>query len=194
MKILFETERLIVRQWELSDAPALYEYASDPEVMDFMPFPIYTSMEMADERMRDRQEIYAKHELGDDVDWAICEKENPQKAIGSIGTSKWHFDRGVIEFGYLMNKKYQGKGYMTEAVIGLLKYLKANAGSVGMNLKAFEAKFDPANKASGRVMEKVGMRFAGTVHEPRGNNRSGNKPIENMQLYRISTDDLIKNT
>ena len=43
--MILETERLILRPWEESDAESLYEYAKDPQIGPIAGWPQHTSME-----------------------------------------------------------------------------------------------------------------------------------------------------
>ena len=43
--MIIETERLILRPWEESDAESLYEYAKDPDVGPIAGWPVHTSVE-----------------------------------------------------------------------------------------------------------------------------------------------------
>ena len=47
--MILETERLILRPWEVGDANDLFQYASDPEVGPIAGWPVYTSVENSKE-------------------------------------------------------------------------------------------------------------------------------------------------
>lgn len=74
--MVFNTERLVLRPWEESDAESLYEYAKDSDVGPIAGWPIHTSVE-------DSREII-KTVLAVDETYAICKRED-NRAIGSIG-------------------------------------------------------------------------------------------------------------
>ena len=86
MTIIYETERLIVRQWEDYDYKDLYEYASDVSVTKYLSFPTYLSLETAIERISFVKEQYNSGEGV--VDYCIELKET-NKVIGSIGIVKY---------------------------------------------------------------------------------------------------------
>ena len=50
--MIFETERLILRPWQESDADDLYRYASDPQVGPIAGWPVHTSVENSLEIIR----------------------------------------------------------------------------------------------------------------------------------------------
>lgn len=56
---------------------------------------------------------------------------------------------GEIEIGYGTYEEFQGKGFMTEAVGGLIAWAKEQAG-----VKAIIASTDKSNMASSKVLEK----------------------------------------
>jgi len=194
MIILYETERLIIRQWEEKDAADLFEYCSDGEVTKYLRFPTYTDIKDAHERIADMQKRYAKDKIKE-TDWAIVlksgvgevEDENStEKAIGSIGIvsyEKGYKDANPIaEIGYIMNTKFQGKGYMTEALVGMFKWIKHS------NIaKRIEAKHDTANEASGRVMQKAGMIFEGIKRKATSNNMNARADVA---IYSILWEEI----
>lgn len=76
-----------------------------------------------------------------------------QKIIGSVAVSE--IMRGCFLSGFLgyrMDKDYTGKGYMTEAVAKVVEYAFSELG-----LHRLEANIMPRNKASLRVVEKLGF-------------------------------------
>lgn len=161
---IFETQRLAVREWQPHDAPALFEYASNPEVTAFLTFPTYIQMDEAHERMRERRALYSKHATGDPTswaDWAITLKsgEHKDKAIGSIGFSGYDEKSKIAEIGYMLNINFQGKGYMSEALSGFLSWVANNPSIKKSGIKTIIAKFDLENIASKRVLEKAGFQF-----------------------------------
>jgi len=50
MNIIYETERLIIREWEDEDYEDLFEYASDERVAKYL-FPPYKDLETAKKRI-----------------------------------------------------------------------------------------------------------------------------------------------
>ena len=162
-KIIYETERLIVRQWEEKDVKDLYEYASNSEVTKFLSWPTYEDEQNAINRINFLLESYKQEQI--DTDYAI-ELKSENKVIGSIGFMDYkQKNEGSLEIGYVLNPKYQGFGYMTEALIGAFKYLKRN------NIaKRIVCKHDTLNEKSGNVMKRAGMTFEGVLRKDGINN------------------------
>jgi len=163
MKILYETERLIVRKWENEDYLDLYEYASDNNVTKFLSWPTYTSLDDAVTRINFVNQQYSENVV--DTDYCI-ELKGTNKVIGSIGIVDYDEDNeGEVEIGYLLNPKFQGQGFMTECLVGMFKFIKKN------NIaKRIVLKHDVENVKSGNVMKRAGMVFEGVLRKAGKNN------------------------
>ena len=152
----FETERLILRPWELSDADNLYEYAKDERVGPIAGWPAHTSVEHSMEII--------KTVLGLPKTYAVCLKED-NKAIGSIGLmigkqSNLPIGPDEAEMGYWIGVPFWGKGLIPEAVRCLMKY---GFEVLGMN-KLWCGYFD-GNTKSKRVQEKCGFQHHSTLKD-----------------------------
>lgn len=163
MKVLFETERLIIREWEMKDKEDLYEYASNPIVTKYLTFPTYQSIQEAVDRITYLQDCYKNG--GYMQDYAV-ELKKESKVIGAITIVDYNAsNEGLAEIGYCLNDKYHGNGYMTEALKGIIKYIKDN------NIaKRITAKHDVDNYKSGNVMKRAGMTFEGIRRRAGKNN------------------------
>ena len=163
MKIIFETERLIIRQWNEKDYIDLFEYASNNDVTKFLCWPTYNNEQDAVNRINYLLEEYKKEKV--DNDYAI-ELKNEKKVIGSIGFMHYSTkNEGSIELGFVLNPNYQGHGYMTEALVGAFKYIKKQ------NIaKRITALHDTLNEKSGNVMKRAGMKFEGVLRKSGSNN------------------------
>ncbi len=163
MKIKFETERLIVREWEEYDYKDLFEFASDSDVTKYLLYKTYESQEDAKLRIETLKEKYkTENRYGD---FAI-ELKTENKVIGCISIILKSVQAGgIVELGWTLNKKYQGSGYMTECIKELLRYIKKN------NLaKRIEGRHDTQNIKSGEVMKRCGMTFEGIARKSGDNN------------------------
>jgi ribosomal-protein-alanine N-acetyltransferase len=146
-----ETPRLLLRDLTRNDFDALHAISSDPEVFrmnDFVPA----------DKAHLREWLQDPPPADDDTPpsgamWAIVLKST-NEMIGWIGFGPPGDPRlGDLDFGYALNRAYWNQGYMTEAVRGMLAYcfdvIKA---------QKIAASHRDDNPASGRVMQKVGMR------------------------------------
>ena len=182
MKIIYETERLIIRQWEHKDEQDLYEYASDVNVTKFLSFPTYQSLQDAKERIDDLQERYQDGSVVQDY---CLEYKGLHKVIGAIGIPHYlEKNEGEAEVGYVLNPKFEGQGFMTEAVLGMFQYIKQN-----QIAKRIIAKHDVENVKSGNVMKRAGMTFEGVLRKAGVNNYHSR---HDLAIYSI-LDEEIKN-
>ena len=151
-----ETERILLRYWQESDAEALFKYASDPDVGPRAGWPVHKSVEESREIIRTF--------FHNETTWAIVLKETGE-AIGCIGyytheTSNIPIGENDCEVGYWVGKPYWNKGICTEALKLMLDYC--------INEKHFEdiwADHFTGNPASGRVMEKCGFIDTGMLNK-----------------------------
>ena len=144
---IVETERLVLRHVTLDDAEAMFEYASDRENTRYT-FPTNQSLE---ETKNNIAQFYLANPLGR---WGIELKSNGQ-FIGTIDLHKIDTVLKKAAIGYIINKKYWKQGLTTEATRAVIELAFEK---IGMN--KLIAVHDKANPASGRVMEKSGMRYS----------------------------------
>lgn len=155
---MFETERLIIRRFRIEDAQDVYECCNDYEVVKTtlgLPWP-YT-LEMAKGWIEKHPE---REKLGQSYEFAICLKENPDKAIGCISLMDIHPVAKRAEMGYWVNRKFWKQGIATEAAKFMLKF-----GFEELGLHSVIARYFDINPASGRVMEKCGMTYVGKIRD-----------------------------
>ena len=163
MNIIYETERLIIRQWEEKDYQDLFEYASKDIVTKFLCWPTYQEIQTAIDRINFLLEEYKQEKI--ENDYAI-ELKSEKKVIGSIAFMHYKSkSEGSIEIGFVLNPNYQGKGYMTEALKGAFRYIK-----VKNIAKRIFSMHDVLNEKSGNVMKRAGMTFEGILRKEGSNN------------------------
>lgn len=175
MRKIFETERLIIREWENPDYLDLYEYASDKDVTKYLHFKTYENKQTAKERIRYCREQYkVNNKLGE---FAI-ELKSEKKVIGAINLSLDTLKAGgIIALGWVLNKKYHGFGYMTECVKESFNFIKRNGLA-----KRIRATHDVDNFKSGNVMKRVGMTFEGISRKAGENNFHSRYDIANYSI------------
>lgn len=158
-----ETDRLLLRRFTVDDADDMYNnWASDPEVTEFLTWPVHPSADFTRQLLKD---WISNYEDGAYFNWAIELKENGQ-VIGNISVVNLDEKIEAAEIGYCMSKNYWGQGIMPEALKAVSDYL---FDVVGLNRVA--ACHDVNNPKSGRVMEKAGMKLEGTLRATGKNNR-----------------------
>ena len=151
------TSRLVLRPLRLSDAAGVFAYRSDPEVARYQ---IWEPRDVKDVRcfiegLQDREP--------DTPDtWyqlAITLRES-KALIGDCGLRFPVNEPNQVEVGITLTRAYQGQGYATEAVKGVLDWLFVSLGK-----HRIYARVDPRNEASIALLERVGMRKEGHLRE-----------------------------
>lgn len=126
---ILETQRCVVRELTLDDLDALFELYAD-EGMDTFTEPLYPYEEEKEFQRAYINNMYRYFGYGM---WLVFEKETG-KLIGRAGLEHREYNDVVeLELGYLIGKKYQGKGYATEVCTAILEYAKENAGFERIN-------------------------------------------------------------
>ncbi|MDR2145399.1 MAG: GNAT family N-acetyltransferase [Tannerella sp.] len=180
----FQTERLILRAWQDSDAESLFKYAKNPNIGPKAGWQPHTSVENSLEIIRTV--------LSADKTYAVMLKETGE-AIGSVGIMTLRSEirsaemaENECEIGYWIGEPFWGQGLIPEAVQELLRYVFEN-----MRLSAVWCGYFDGNEKSRRVQEKCGFVYHHTEH---------NKPvpllndIRTEHFTRITFEDLEKRT
>jgi [ribosomal protein S5]-alanine N-acetyltransferase len=149
MRIVFETPRLLLREFILDDAPLLLALNSNPEVLKYLHEPLLTAEEQALHILENVILPQYKNNLGR---WAIHIKDT-NEFIGWCGL-KYLADRDEIDLGYRLMQPYWGKGYAFEAAKHTLDY-----GFKELHLKTIVGRAHIENTASLNILEKTGMQY-----------------------------------
>ena len=149
MHIVFETPRLLLRQFTEDDAPFILQLNSDADVIKYLHEPLLTGVEQARKIIVDIILPQYKNHLGR---WAIHVKHN-NEFIGWCGL-KYRPELDEIDLGYRLKKSAWGKGYATEAARHTLDHALNT-----LHLPVITAHAHIENFASIKVLEKTGMRF-----------------------------------
>ena len=147
--VILETERLVLRQFELSDARHFHELNNDPAVIRYTGDPPFESVEAAEEFIRSYK-VYERDGYGR---WAVELKANGE-FLGFCGL-RLDDDGSETDIGFRFHQRHWGKGYATESAKACLEY-----GLKTLGLKRIIGRAMHENKASIRVLEKLGMRYS----------------------------------
>lgn len=153
--IKIETQRLILRPFSLSDALEVQQLAGDKDIaanVRMIPHPYPDGM--AEDWINSLDD---KLEHGE-IHLAITLKSGCA-LVGAIGLISDSANESA-ELGYWIGKPYWNKGYCTEAARAMTRY-----GFEQMNLNRIHAFYMTKNPASGRIMQKTGMTFEGTLRK-----------------------------
>ena len=160
-----ETRRLILRRFTTEDADAMFSnWASDHEVTKFLTWPTHTSTQVSKSVISNWLDLYSND---NHYSWAIVLKELGEP-IGSIAAVKQDPETNMVHIGYCIGQKWWRKGYTSEALCRLVRFFFEE---VGVN--RIESRHDPRNPNSGKVMQKAGLKYEGTLRKSDRNNQGG---------------------
>lgn len=160
---VLETERLVLRPFEITDAADMfYNWASDDEVTQYLTWPTHKELKITEGIVSIWIDRYKNT---DHYHWAISLKETG-KVIGSISFANIDTSLESCEAGYCIGKAWWNKGLMTEAFQAVI-----NLGFNEIGFERIAARHEVANTASGCVMQKCGLQYEGTLRKILKNNR-----------------------
>ncbi|MGG0715969.1 GNAT family N-acetyltransferase [Robertmurraya massiliosenegalensis] len=145
---IIETNRLILRKLRKEDASRLYIYLSKEEVVQYYDIEKFPSVQEAEELI---ESLLFRYQSRNQIRWGITLK-GKNEIIGTCGFHALEEEHLKGEIGFDLDPIYWKKGFMTEAVSGLVEY-----GFGEMKLNRIEALYSPLNYASKRVLEKNGF-------------------------------------
>jgi RimJ/RimL family protein N-acetyltransferase len=149
-----QTSRLFLRPLGISDASALFEARSDPQVMHYWDWPVQNSVAEVEGIIADHFPQVAD---GNVLWWAVAlSPDGP--AIGECDLSEIDHRNGVAEVGFLFAMRHWGKGYAREAMEAVIAHAFG-----AMGLSRLWARFHAGNQASQRLLEKLGFVYEGTL-------------------------------
>ena len=141
---IINSNRLILREFEKSDSHYMFiNWATDEESCK------YTNMTIAEKEDNCKTviDLWGNYYDKGLFMWAICIKENNEP----IGMISFEMSENP-EIAFIISKKYNNRGYATEALTSVLKFSVENLG-----MKYFWSYHFTENIGSGKVMQKAGM-------------------------------------
>jgi len=152
MKIITQTERLYLREFNSKDATHFYNLNLDEAVLRYTGDYVFKSVNSAEYFLKNYNQ-YQLHNMGR---WAVCDK-NTDEFLGWCGL-KFHPNSKIntqfVEVGYRFLKKNWNKGYATESCIATIDY-----GFNQLKLKMIFAHAHINNLPSHNVLKKCGLHF-----------------------------------
>jgi len=140
--IYLETDRLILRNYQLKDISDFYEIMSQEFVARHQNFVAPLSRERCEQSVTKRL---------DNDSYLVCELKENGKVIGTLEQEKE--DNGNYAIGYEFSEKYGKKGYATESVKALISHL-----FLTLDARRIYADMDEGNVNSWRLLERLGFR------------------------------------
>ena len=149
MKVILETERLLLREMTEQDFDALYKVFSDSEIMCHYPYTF------DEERVREwilrNMNRYKENGFGL---WAVCLKDTGE-VIGDCGLTLQNIEGTMLpEIGYHIRRDCQRKGYAKEAALAVRDWAFANT-----DHPALYSYCKYTNTGSIATAESVGMHY-----------------------------------
>lgn len=157
-RIIFETERLVVRQLEKQDVNTIYEYRNQEEINYFQTYDAFTKKEISEMIVKNKN----VNLFSDVALFAIANKED-NKIIGELFTSYKNNAKEYI-IGFTLTKENQNKGYAFEAVSELLVNVATQNKNVIFTCTIYEK-----NLKSIKLIEKLEFKKTNQFYGPKGN-------------------------
>lgn len=159
-----ETDRLILRRYVIEDADAMYKnWASDSEVTKFLTWQPHSSVEVSRGIIENWLKEYSDEKY---YQWAIVLKDNGNEPIGDISVGQVNEDISMVHIGYCLGRAWWRRGIMSEALKAVMDFMFDT-----VEVNRVEARHDPRNPNSGKVMQKCGMKYEGTLRSADRNNQ-----------------------
>ncbi|WP_437734139.1 GNAT family N-acetyltransferase [Sorangium sp. So ce1335] len=142
------TPRLRLRALGPGDAERVFRLRSDPEVTRYLGRAPDSSLADAEQHLAVIREGIRTDAA---IYWGITRKESGE-LVGTGGFWRWNKPHRWAEIGYGLLPELWGQGIMTEALGAMLPF-----GFESMDLHRVEAQLDPENRASARLLERLGF-------------------------------------
>ena len=154
-KIVLKGKRIYLRPLRIVDAKLIVELAKDKSVARFTRIPHPYTIKDAYKFLRDCNK---KRREGKAHNFGIFLKDNTY--IGSIGIHEISRINKKCEMGYYLGKRFRRKGYMTEAVKVISKFIFNK-----LKLHRIEITIHPKNLRSQKLIERIGGKYEGYMRE-----------------------------
>ncbi len=151
-----ETQRLILRRYRPSDAQAVYEnWASDPEVARFWSWEPHKDVHVTENLIDGWIAAYAQPNY---YHWAVVLKATGQP-VGYVYLDEHDEAEQSASIHFLLSRSLWNRGLITEACRCVLGFAFQQAG-----FQRIHSRHHVLNPACGKVLEKCGMQYIGSVH------------------------------
>ena len=172
-----QTARLVLRRFSMEDAAAVFQgWTGDPGTSRFVMAAPHASLSETEQLLETYQHAYQRKDF---YMWAIT-WEN--MVVGYVSATEQQSNTRSISIGYCLNRRYWGRGFATEAASAVIDYL------FGQGFYRVFGYYHPLNPASGRVLQKCGMKFEGVI---RGGSMLAGEICDCVQYSRLRWDPCI---
>lgn len=172
-----ETPRLRLRPLASDDAPAAFRnWTGDPRLTTFLRWPTHADVSVTRAVLSD---WIAQYDNPAFYQWAIVPKALDEP-IGTISVVNQNERTDTLHIGYCIGSRWWRQGYTSEAFSRVIRFLFEEVGA-----RRIESQHDPDNPGSGRVMQKCGLVYEGTLRQADWSNRG----IVDACLYALLAQD-----
>lgn len=148
MKTILETNRLLLREFEISDAESFYELNLNPNVIKYTGNSAFKDIDEA----REFLENYSDYQRSGYGRWAVIDKSTNQ-FLGWCGL-KYDEKLDETDIGFRFFEHFWNQGFATESAKACIDY-----GFKELNLKTIVGRAMKENLASIKVLEKIGFHY-----------------------------------
>ena len=175
-----ETERLILRKFTLDDAKDMFNnYGSDSDTSKYLVWNTHKNIEDSISYIKDVLEKYKKDSF---YCWGVVLKET-NALFGAISVIDLDIKNHTAEVGYCYGSKWWRNGYAAESFKRVIAFLFDEVG-----IETIYADHYLDNVASGRVMEKCGLKKEGILRK-RMYDKNGN--LSDLVSYSILKEEYL---
>ncbi len=148
MKEILQTKRILLRELNLDDGENFYKLNLNPNVIKYTGNSAFKDIDEAKQFL----ENYQDYKLNGFGRWAVIEKST-NEFLGWCGL-KYDQNLDETDIGFRFFEEYWNKGFATESAKACLDY-----GFETLNLKSIVGRAMSENRASIKVLEKIGLNF-----------------------------------
>lgn len=148
MKKIIETDRLLLREFDISDAESFYELNLNPNVIRYTGNSAFKDILEAEAFLKNYSD-YQRNGFGR---WAVISKST-QKFLGWCGL-KYDENLNETDIGFRFFEQFWNQGFATESAKACIDY-----GFKKLNLKTIIGRAMKENFASIKVLEKTGLQY-----------------------------------
>ena len=163
-----ETDRLLIRAPRRGDG-AEVRAAVEESLSELRPWMPWAMGELPDEEQYEVRvrEGRAKFLLREDL-WLLIFLKGTDRLVGCSGLHRMNWEVPRFEIGYWVRTSCAGRGYITEAVIGIANFAFEQLGA-----RRVEIRCDALNEPSAAVARRAGFEYEATLHNDDRNHLSG---------------------
>jgi [ribosomal protein S5]-alanine N-acetyltransferase len=175
-----ETANLLLRRMQAADASALFKVLADDEVTRYYDDATYMDLSQARDQIAAWENGFANRRC---LRWGIARKQDGEiiGSCGYYGFQPWHMRAGI---GYELARPSWRKGIMTEALTAII-----DLGFREMDLNRIEAVVMPGNRASLKLLKKLGFHNEGLLKEYENWGSKGFTDLCMLSLLRKAWDN-----